>query len=253
MSESDSPEAPDSIARFAADLRALRASAGSPTLTRLSNEIGISRSVITDAFRGVKLPSARTVEGVVRTCEGDVDHWLSRREALLAERSPGDDAPAPRVMIARRSAVVLAATTFILGSTMTAGIGALVGATLPPTPLVVTGEDPGVTPCVDDAAVATSDAREEGALLEILWSDKCQAGWGRLTRYDGLGGGNTLTVAIYPETAPTGPSRQEAVEHDVQSAYTNLIVRPTPDTLLCVEGSFTVDGDVVEVGVPLCT
>ena len=95
-----------------------------------------------------------------------------------------------------------------------------------------TGEDPALTPCVDDAAVATGDTRADNSLLEIVWSDKCQAGWGRITRYDGLGNGNTVSIAIYPQTSPDGPDRQEATEHDVQGAYTTLVVRPTPDTLL---------------------
>lgn len=117
---------------------------------------------------------------------------------------------------------------------------------------VPTGEDPAQTVCLDDAKVATGDTRADNSLIEIIWSNKCYAGWGRITRYDGLNHGNTVTIAIYPQTAPDGPDRQEATEHDVQSAYTFLVVRPSPDTLLCAEGSFTVDGKRIDLGDPLC-
>ena len=57
---------PDSIARFAADLRLLRVAAGSPTLAHLQHTTGISRTVLSDALAGKSLPSARTVDGLVR-------------------------------------------------------------------------------------------------------------------------------------------------------------------------------------------
>lgn len=153
---------------------------------------------------------------------------------------------------------MLAAGTFIVGVVASAATTALIvpsilrGGDGEPAIDVNTGEDPATTPCVDDAAVATGDTRADNSLLEVVWSDKCQAGWGRVTRYDGLGKGNTVSIAIYPEPAPYGSDRQEATEHDVQSAYTTLVVRPSPDTLLCAEGSFTVDGKRIDLGDPLC-
>lgn len=249
----------DSVELFAADLRKLRVGAENPTYSRLHNEGGVSRSVLSEAFAGRQLPSARTVEGIVRVCRGDVDAWLDRREALAGgSKLPDSEAPAAvdsAATVRRRTALLLAAGCFVLGATIAATTTALIVGNVPepePDALATTGENPAATPCVDDAAVATSEARAGDALLEILWSDKCQAGWGRITRYDGLSDQNAVTIAIYPEPAPNGPDRQEAIEHDVQSAYTNIIVRPTPDTLLCVEGSFTVRGDVTELGAPLC-
>ncbi|MWB99950.1 DUF2690 domain-containing protein [Agromyces sp. MMS17-SY077] len=118
---------------------------------------------------------------------------------------------------------------------------------------VENGMDPGLTECVDDSRTSAADSRVDNTLIEIRWSDACQAGWGRITRYDGLAMGNTVTIAIYPETAPDGPDRQEATEHDVQSAYTTLVVRPSSDTLLCAVGSFTVDGTRIDLGEPICT
>lgn len=173
----------------------------------------------------------------------------------LATSTPDENVAPSRAGISVRGAVLLAAGTFVAGVAASAVTTTLILANAPadgPRIAVSTGDDPAATACVDDAAVATGDTRADNSLLEIVWSDNCQAGWGRITRYDGLGQGNTVTIAIYPETAPDGPDRQEATEHDVQGAYTTLVVRPSPDTLLCAEGSFTVDGTRIDLGDPLC-
>lgn len=278
-----SSEGGDSIARFATDLRRLRLDADNPTLARLQAETGISRSVLSDAFGGRQLPSARTVDGIVRMCGEDSRSWIERRDALAGRGTAGagaaaataaatdavENEPAPRTAsVSRRAAVLLAAGAFVIGVVASALTAILVvplvspaapavaspatGAARAPVVEVSTGDDPGVTECVEDARVATSATGPDNSLLEILWSDQCQAGWGRVTRYDEQYEGNTVTIAIFPETAPDGPARQEATEHDVQGAYTFLVVRPSRDTLLCVEGSYTVDGAQVHVGDSLC-
>jgi hypothetical protein len=266
----------DSAAAFAADLRRLRLDADSPTLARLQHDTGISKSVLSEAFAGRQLPSARSVDRIVRACDGDPEAWNERRDAIarssarVAAVPPPADAPVtnaarPPGTVTRRTAGWIGAGAFFAGIASTAVAALLVLPLLAPTapaeaeeatgaPLIAVdnGTDPALTECVDDAAVATGDTRADNLLLEIVWSDKCQAGWGRVTRYDGLSAGNTVTIAIYPETAPDGPDRQEATEHDVQGAYTGLVVRPSPDTLLCAEGSFTVDGTRIDLGDPLC-
>lgn len=249
----------DSVSGFASALRKLRLEAENPTLARLQAETGISRTVLSDAFAGRQLPSARTVDGIVRACGGDLHHWLDRRDTIAGQgtRTQTATAPPPVRTVSHRTAALLAAGTFVVGVAASALTTALIVPTMLPQAgaaqiVVETGEDPAATSCVDDARVATGDTRADNSLLEIVWSDKCQAGWGRVTRYDGLGDGNTVTIAIYPQTAPTGPDRQEATEHDVQGAYTTLVVRPSPDTLLCAEGSFTVEGKRVDLGDALC-
>ena len=254
-------ETSDSVARFAADLRKLRLGAGSPTFNRLQALTGVSRTVLSEAFAGRQLPSPRTLEGIVRACGGDSHPWLDRRDALTDREkavNAAEATPSNSGTISRRGAILLAAVAFVLGIAASAVIttfiarGPLSLSSETPLTAVKTGEDPATTSCLDDAAVATSETGAENSLLEIIWSDTCQAGWGRITRYDGLGDGNTVTVAIYPEPTPLGPDRQEATEHDVQGAYTNLVVRPSPDTLLCAEGSFTVDGESIDLSEPLC-
>lgn len=251
------------VADFAAYLRRLRLEAGSPTLANLQHRTKISRTVISEAFAGRALPSERTVDALVRALGGDADAALSRRGELarggaqVVSPAPGRAEAARPGGFSRRGAVLLSIATFVAGVLVTlGGVAAVSAITAPrvgePQIAVANGIDPAETPCVDDAKVVTGDTRADNSLLEIVWSDKCQAGWGRITRYDAQALGNTVTIAIYPRTGPDGPLRQEATEHDVQSAYTTLVVRPTADTLLCAEGSFTVDGKRIDLGDPLC-
>lgn len=255
----------DSVAAFAASLRQLRLDADSPTLSHLQTLTGISKSSLSDAFAGRVLPSARTVDRVVRACGADPRPWVARRDALIGPRADEsgvlpNESPA-RKGVSRATLVWVTAAALLLGVAGGATGAVIAGSVRDagvvaeesgPSIDVESGEDPAMTKCVDDARVATGDTRADNSLLEIVWSDACQAGWGRITRYDGLYQGNTVTIAIYPQTAPDGPDRQEATEHDVQGAYTTLVVRPSEDTLLCAEGSFTVDGKRIDLGDPLC-
>ena len=259
MSPESSEQAADSIAKLAADLRRLKLDAGGPTLSKLQNETGVSRSVISEALAGKQLPSERTVASLVQALGQDPTPWLARREDLarIERPTPNTDEPGRAMGMSVRTGALIGIASFLGGALATAAAAFAVLPLLTPSPsaaeasqqiVVETGEDPALTACVDDARVATGDTRADNSLLEIVWSDKCQAGWGRITRYDGLYQGNTVTIAIYPQTA----DRQEATEHDVQGAYTTLVVRPSRDTLLCAEGSFTVDGKRIDLGDPLC-
>ncbi|MEQ6896526.1 DUF2690 domain-containing protein [Microbacterium sp. KR10-403] len=320
--DTDSPS--DSIGRFAADLRALRLDAESPTLARLQNDAGISKSVLSEAFAGRQLPSARTVDRLVRALGADAPAWVRRRDELAragaaaagaegavgsgsagsagagsggagtAGAGDGADAAslvlngqdavaastptfvAPVGTMRRRTAFLLIAAAFVVGILVAGGVSLGVSATavsqaradgaaaarheLTDSPVnpraqinVHNGVDPAMTPCVNDAEVATSASRAHNTLIEIIWSNKCYAGWARITRYDEKFSGNSMTVAIYPETAAQGPDRQSATEPNVESAYTTLVVRPTPQTRLCAVGVITLDGESIDLGEPLCT
>ncbi|WP_282858045.1 helix-turn-helix domain-containing protein, partial [Pseudoclavibacter helvolus] len=241
----------DTLEQFAADLRRLRIAAGTPTYELLSSQTGVSKSVLAAALSGKSVPSARTVAALVRAFGADMDVWLERRDGLAGGQrqadSTGEASEPSAAWWRRRSTVVASLGGFAVG----AAIATLV--TLLVVPLAVTsslegqaradianqpritvdnGDDPAFTECVDDAAVATAVTGPDDALLEIIWSNECYAGWGRITRYDEKMVGNTVSVAIYPETAPDGPDRQQATEHGVQGAYTTLLVRKTPDTLV---------------------
>lgn len=271
MTDTSDPEV-DSVARFATDLRMLRVAAGSPTLSRLQHTTGLSRTVISDALSGKTLPSARTVDGLVRACGGDTAEWLERREDLLPKHGRdnplGSNDQRPRTVrwaIAIPIAVLASVVGALAGTLVTSNIddtriSALQQKLKAAGPLnphaqiqVRTGVDPAMTPCVNDAKVAASDDRPNDTRIQIIWSNKCYAGWARIARYDGKAEGNEVKISIYPETAPHGPDRQDATEPGVQGAYTTLVVRPSPNTRLCAVGSITVDGTEVSPGDPICS
>lgn len=267
----------DSVSQFAADLRMLRVAAGSPTLAHLQHETGISRTVISDAFAGKQLPSARTVDAIVRACDGEPREWLRRRDQLDPRQAPHDAAATDHGLEPARGrrrvgwlvVALIAVAAFAAGAVGATAVTSTAmesqvhdlqkklkaaGPVNPAAQIVVrTGVDPAMTPCVNDAKVAASEDRVDNTRLQIVWSNKCYAGWARIARYDGKAEGNVVKVSIYPETAPNGPDRQDATEPGVQGAYTTLIVRPSPQTRLCAVGSITIDGKTVDLGEPLCT
>lgn len=260
----------DSIALLAADLRGLRLEADSPTLVRLQSETGISRSVLSDAFSGKNLPTARTIDRLARACGAEPGPWIARRDRIAHRLDNAAGRPAEEPLSTPRTMRRSMAIVLILAASLVASIGSGLAsgwlaatmtrdsilAELPQTVTeraqinVASGLDPAQTPCVDDAKVATGVQRDD-VLIEIIWSNKCYAGWGRITRYDAWQG-ETATVSIYPETAANGPLKQTASLGDVQGMYTTLLVRPTEDTRLCVVGSYTVDGKSVDAGPPIC-
>lgn len=74
----------DSVSAFAEDLRTLRHDAGNPTLSRIEREAHVSKSIVSEALAGKRLPSERTVRSVVGLLGGDVPSWVARRNALAA-------------------------------------------------------------------------------------------------------------------------------------------------------------------------
>ncbi|WP_314147635.1 hypothetical protein, partial [uncultured Leifsonia sp.] len=89
MTANSQRPAPEAVQEFAEELRRLHVQAGSPTLARLQHETGISRTVLSGAFAGRQLPSARTVAGIVGACGGDTAAWLRRRDAIAKGAAPG--------------------------------------------------------------------------------------------------------------------------------------------------------------------
>ncbi|KSW29865.1 DUF2690 domain-containing protein [Cellulomonas sp. B6] len=252
------PPATDSAARFASDLRDLRRAAGDPTLVALGRRAGVSKSVLSDAFRGRALPTERTVERLIRVLGADVDAWLARRGRLdPGARITAPLGPARATAVSRRAAAALAAGSAILSSVVSLGAAWWLwapGHAGAPGPLyeVQTGVDPADTPCVDDATVVASETRERDTQLQIVYSDACRAAWARVTRYDNASAGNTVSASIYRQIAPEAADRQDTTEPDAQSAYTTLIVRDDARTRLCADGAISVDGVRLELGAPVC-
>ncbi|GAB3148454.1 hypothetical protein GCM10027290_33200 [Micromonospora sonneratiae] len=68
------------VQAFAAELRALRESAGMPKYATLAHRTGKSKTVLTEAAGGRRLPTWETVAAYVEGCEGDPLHWRQRWE-----------------------------------------------------------------------------------------------------------------------------------------------------------------------------
>lgn len=263
MSEISVPD-DDSIESFAADLRALRLSKNQPTLDRLAREAHISRTVISETLNGRQFPSARTVDRIVRALGGDAAAWVARRDRLADSRvqsagiAEGGEA-GPRT-VRRRTTLLLVGAALAIGIAVGGGIGFAGGsAYMAATPLaertqiaVQNGLDPAKTACVNDAEVAVASERTNNTLLEIIWSNKCNAGWARATRYDENEAGNTITVSIYPQSNPDSEDRQTAKYANIRGLYTTLLVRPTDD-MLCAVAEMTLGDEVISLGEPLCS
>jgi hypothetical protein len=86
-----------------------------------------------------------------------------------------------------------------------------------------------------------------------VFSVKCRAAWARITRADDSALGNHVEVVIYRRSDPDGNTRQEAVEPDVKSAFTTLIVRADPTDRLCAIGAVVTNGTRSAAVEPICT
>lgn len=268
---------PSSVEGFAAALSELRVAAGRPTLVALERRTGVSKTVLSDAFAGRRLPTERTVEAIASALDADVGEWTRRRRELEESMRPQPvevtQGPAFPV-VRRRSALLAAAAAFVLGVVGTmavvavlpdevpeaSGAGGPAGVVAPtatpteppPAIIVEAGTDPATTPCVDDAKVVASVTRARDTQLQIIFSTACQAAWARVTRYDDKAVGNAVGASIFRQIAPDATDRQDTHEPDAQGAYTTLVVRPTRATRLCAVGYVTLDGERIDLGEQIC-
>ncbi|MDO5053210.1 MAG: DUF2690 domain-containing protein [Pseudoclavibacter sp.] len=291
----------EELQTIAAELRVERRRAGDPTLGTLSRSTHISKSALSDAFSGRRLPSVRTIEILGEELGFAPAALLERRraaQALLPGRGRGGERaepgraepPAPeqpgaatageRPAAAERlgadakarnggpgrryrlRALVLVGVVGLLIGAATAGPVAWSAAmrqaaAAPPAPepslRSVTGDHPMLAGCADDAKVVSGTTRMEHYLIEIRFSARCNAYWGRMMRFDDRTYGNSMTVHAYRMANPNGPERQTAIERDVQIAYTTVVVPEYLDDRICVSGSVTLDGREIDLGDPICT
>ncbi|MBB5958200.1 WD40 repeat protein [Saccharothrix tamanrassetensis] len=73
------------LLRFAADLRRLRAAAGSPPYRALAQQVHYSTATLSQAAAGRKLPTLAVTLAYVRGCGGDVGEWERRWHEVAAE------------------------------------------------------------------------------------------------------------------------------------------------------------------------
>ncbi|PPJ01220.1 hypothetical protein C5E51_34460 [Nocardia nova] len=275
-SEKAADISPDSVAQFKEDLRALREQHSNPTFEamakksrglkqkfNLDGDLAVSKQSLNNAvLANTPLPTARTVQAFVLTLTNDRE--LSRKfvaRCLTLSAPPGTDpgtlvAPAVSLGPNRWKQALLIVAALAVTNLVTGSVVWLAERPAPAAaqPSAKTGDNPEQTQCTKDAKVAASrvpDAQQHFK-LEIIYSQACQAAWGRITRNDPYGQGNQVTVDIYRVADPMGASRQHAVEPDVESAFTTLIVRRDPVDRLCVTGSVSTGTTVEQAPDPLC-
>ncbi|UOQ58365.1 DUF2690 domain-containing protein [Leucobacter allii] len=257
----------DSAELFAAELRALRMSVGDPTLAALSASTGVSKSVISEAFSGRRLPTERTVVKLVEALGGDREAWVARRHSLdprSAAAAAADPevsvAKAPRrlsiaqtLVIAVGAAVVSAALTSTIWLAQIGGMEERAGGGRSAVLDAADGVDPRRTVCTDDAEILASELRADDEVqVQILYSPSCMSAWGRVTRYDGKSAGNSLSFKLYPAADLESARAQEQTAYDVQSVSTAMIAEVDADANLCGIARFTVDREAVELAPPIC-
>ncbi|MFB0620243.1 helix-turn-helix domain-containing protein [Streptomyces sp. AGS-58] len=94
------------VQRLAAELRKLRAEAGSPTYRVMAQRAGLGASTLSQAAAGERLPTLPVVLAYVRACGGDPEEWEERwrqaaTEAAAAPRTEGEDTEPPYRGLAR--------------------------------------------------------------------------------------------------------------------------------------------------------
>ncbi|GGQ96088.1 helix-turn-helix domain-containing protein [Kitasatospora griseola] len=88
------------VQAFAHDLRLVREQAGNPTYRVLAQRAGFAATTLSDAARGIRLPSLEVTQAYIGACGGDVEEWtrrwndLDRLAAAPAPEKPAEAAPA---------------------------------------------------------------------------------------------------------------------------------------------------------------
>ncbi|MFF0560636.1 hypothetical protein ACH4ZU_23010 [Streptomyces sp. NPDC020472] len=88
------------LQRFAHDLRELRKAAGSPSYRLLAGRANYSGTSLSEAARGVSLPSLDVTLSYVSACQGDVEYWeryWKRTAAELSADSAYEEPPQARI------------------------------------------------------------------------------------------------------------------------------------------------------------
>jgi hypothetical protein len=81
------------LARFAGELRQLRAAAGYPSYRTLATTALFAPSVLSTAAGGISFPSLQVTLAYARACGGDEAEWHSRWQSAAATIRPGGGVP----------------------------------------------------------------------------------------------------------------------------------------------------------------
>jgi len=254
-----SETAADTVARFAADLRELRHVGGHPTLRSLSAHTGISKSVLSEAFAGRRLPTANTVRRLAVLFESDPRVWVERRDALArAARTPVRPAAPVRRGRGRATWVAAAAVALVTVATVAASAGSSMMAsrgTDVPSPLSldfsrvlpdippINGANPLRTDCAADASPVRSEVIADGLIsVSLVASTRCRAVWGVAALLNAgsraVAPPGVISLEIYPANDRFGGQARRALETG-ETSYTRMLVAPVIDDGVCLSVTLT--------------
>jgi len=257
---------PDSVFRFAADLRGLRHSRGNPTLESLATSTRISKSVISEAFVGRRLPTANTVRELTRIFGADTSEWLSRRAALAASfaQAPAPPSPAPPRRRSGRPAFVAIAATVLAAGVIAAGAGSLPSSHSTPSPSAtplrdlpvvppINGADPFQTSCPADAQVVRQRSVADGLLsVTLMYSSRCEAAWAVATVGAADAENTAVSLRLYPTGDRFGGQARSTIADGVVTR-TRILTATVISDGVCVEVSLARPGGAsIVYDPPLC-
>ncbi|KTR94866.1 hypothetical protein NS220_07560 [Microbacterium testaceum] len=256
---------PDSVFRFAADLRGLRHSRGNPTLESMAMATRISKSVISEAFVGRRLPTANTVRELSRMFGADTSAWLTRRAALAASsaRAPALPSPEPPSRRSRRPALVVIAATVVVAGLIAVGAGSGSSSRPAPSPSAalrdlpvvppINGADPLQTSCPSDARAIRQTSVADGLFsVTLMYSPRCEAAWAVATAGVADAEGTTVSLRLYP-TGDRFGGQARATLDDGAIARTRILTASVISDGVCVEVSLARQGgESIVYDPPLC-
>ncbi|MFE6866602.1 helix-turn-helix domain-containing protein [Kitasatospora sp. NPDC057692] len=115
------------VEHFAAELRALRRSAGSPVYRAMAAKVHTSASSLSAAASGTRPPTLPVTLAYVRACGGDEAEWTARWQALTRSLAPVPVPPPPPAppppLPARRAWAAWALAAGALGAAAALGRG----------------------------------------------------------------------------------------------------------------------------------
>lgn len=94
-------------ARFACELRALRAWSGDLPFWKMARRCSVSKSALASAVAGYRIPSERVTREFVRACGGDWNEWQVRRRQAIADMEALDEADSAEGAVTCPSLVVV--------------------------------------------------------------------------------------------------------------------------------------------------
>lgn len=249
---------------FAHELRQLRTAAGEPSFDAMAVRGTWSKTQLHAATTGKSFPTWSTTEAFLRACKVPDDklpEWKQRWDqhevdmTVFKTATQHEQIEEASTQLPRRSRQVpllLALLAGVLACVLTALIAGTAAYWLAKPEQPETGDDPMTSGCTGDALLVNTATIEGLYRLDLFWSTKCLANWGRITRLDRKEFGNRIAATVYGSYQQPPPA-QHANGRDIKDVYTPIIiVGDDPTATACVTGTIWVGAADTSVNEPVC-